>query len=133
MRRNRETGTCLCSELVTARWTDAFDQRQEAVVNLEEIWPEGAILQFEYPMRPGVGVEFLCGPTRFEGAVTESRSDFVGHFVEIQFADGCRWSRDLYEPDHFFDPKSLSAVEELRTKNNKLLDDVLRKIQNRVA
>jgi hypothetical protein len=133
MRRNRETSACLCSELVTALWTDAFGQRQEAVVNLEEIWPEGAILQFEYPMRPGVEVEFRSESHRFEGAVVESRSDFVGQFVEIQFADGCRWSREMYEPDHFFDPKSLSPVEELRTKNNKLLDDVLRKIRNRVA
>jgi hypothetical protein len=38
MRRNQEKGACLCSELVSARWTDAFKQRQEAIVNLEEIW-----------------------------------------------------------------------------------------------
>jgi len=133
MRRNREMGACLCSELVTARWMNAFGQRQETVVNLEEIWAEGATLQFEYPMRPGAEVEFLGGSSRFVGTVAESRSDFVGHFVEIRFADGYRWSRELYEPDHFFDPASLSPVEELRTKNNKLLEEVLQKIQNRVA
>lgn len=134
MGRRQRQGAFMCSDMVTACWTDAFGQQQEAVVNLEEIWPEGAVLQFEYSMRAGAELEIQCGSsTWFDGTVIDSRSDFIGHFVEIRFADGSRWSRAKYEPEHLFDPASLSAVEELRGKNNKLLEEVVAKLRNRVA
>lgn len=133
MRRKREKDVCLCSELVTVQWTDAFSQKQEAVVNLEEIWPEGGVLQFEYPMRPDTAVRVLLGHAWFEGAVVDSKSDFVGHYVEIRFDEGHRWSPADYEPEHFFDPKSMTATEELRGKNNKLLGEVLQKIGSLTA
>lgn len=133
MRERPKKYACMCSELVTAHWTDSFGQEQEATVNMEEIWEEGATLQFEHPMRPGVQVEFLAGPVRFAGSVAESKTDFVGHLVRLEFAAHFRWSRELYEPDHFFDPNCLTAGETLRAKNIKLLGEVMGKIHHHVA
>jgi hypothetical protein len=124
----------MCSDLIQARWTDAFGGQQQAVVNLEEIWPEGAVLQFEFPVRPGVRIEIDLGSARVAATVEECHADFVGHFAEISFTGDFRWSRELYEPDHLFDPQSLVKEEApLKDKNTRLLEEVLKILPRRVA
>ncbi len=133
MTRKHGKGTFLCSDLVSTRWTDTFGQPQEATVNLEEIWAEGAILQFEFPIRPGTHIAVQLGATHFEGSVVDSRADFVGQLVEVHFVPGQRWSRAIYEPQHLLDPQSLLPEDELKDKNSRLLEEVLKSLPRRVA
>ena len=126
MTRNRGQAKCLCSELVTALWTDAFGQRQKRVVNLEEIWSGGAVLQFEEPLRIGTEICIATKGPEFGGTVVACKADFIGHFVKLEFSPGTEWSRQDYEPGHCLDPLSLLAKQELKLKNSQLLEDCTR-------
>jgi hypothetical protein len=133
MMRKHGKDVFLCSDLVTARWTDAFGQRQETTVNLEEIWATGAVLQFEFPVRAGTRIWVRLGQRIFEGTVVTSKADFVGQLVEVRFSDRHRWSRSLYEPAHLLDPQTLVSEDELKDKNTRLLEEVLKSLPRRVA
>ena len=118
----------LCSELVTARWEDVFGRKCEEVVNLEQIWRSGAELLFSRPVRAGTPLRFAAGRASFSGKVTRCTADFLGYLVELEFTAGCEWSRKEYEPEHFFDPRSLLPREELKQKNTRLLEDCAKRL-----
>ena len=60
----------LCSQLVAL--TDSSSETAgDRIVNLEEIWITGAILEAETAVTRGVQVELRCGPAFFEGRVVE--------------------------------------------------------------
>jgi len=118
----------MCSELVTAEWSNAFGRGQETVVNLEEIWSTGAALSFEKPVRAGAAVRIALKDVVFDGTVKKCSADFIGFLVELEFADGQRWSRELCEPDHLFDPRTLIPKSELQEKNHRLLEDIAKNL-----
>lgn len=97
----------LCSELVNVKWSDSRGCQQESVVNLEEIWRDGAVLQFEVPPDAGMPVSMTGSGPAFCGVVKSFTQDCGGYLVEVEFAEDCRWSREEYEPEHFFDPQRL--------------------------
>ena len=133
MADNRGQHRFLCSELVTVHWRDVFRRKREEVVNLEEIWASGATLQFSRPVREGALLRVTCRGAEFSGIVTRSTADFVGHIVEVEFEDGYEWSRQEYEPEHFFDPWSLLPEDELKQKNDQLLKDCVKDLPQWVA
>lgn len=111
----------LCSELVTLRWTSEFGGEREVVANLEEIRASGATLQCPGPIRPNTAIRIETPKMELAGAVRTCNADFIGYFVEVDFDGGIRWSREEYEPEHFFDPRSLIRPDTLKLKNNELL------------
>ena len=123
--KTHEGSRFLCSELVWARWTDPSGREREETVNLEEIWTSGATLGFETPISEATALRFEGKGKEYRGRVTGCRADFIGYLVEVEFAPDCQWTRELYEPDHFFDPQSL-ATDDIDRKNNRLLKDCMR-------
>lgn len=123
----------LCSELVTAKWHDRFHHAREEIVNLGEIWECGALLETESPIRVETSLRFVGGGMELHGRVTGCSADFAGNMVEIEFEEGCRWSPELWEPEHLFDPRSLVKQQELDRKNERLLADIVRHLPEHVA
>ncbi len=127
----QHSNRCLCSELVEIAWVDAFGRRRKQVVNLGEIWARGAVLESESPIRASSEVEIHCRGAVFQGKVARCTSDFVGYLVEVEFAPGVEWSRQAYEPEHFFDPAAMqppTARQKLAAKNYEMIEDCLRKL-----
>lgn len=116
----------LCSELVTARWVSEFGSEREVVVNLEEIWSSGATLQSPGPIRSKTPLDIRTPKLELSGVVRICRADFTGYFVEMEFDEDVRWSRELYEPEHLFDPRSLLPRDRLQLKNHELLAECCR-------
>lgn len=111
----------LCSELVTVRWVSEFGGNREVAANLEEIWEKGAQLQFPNPIRVHTQLRVTAGNAEFTGVVRSCVADFIGYFVEIDFAGGYFWSPDQYEPAHLFDPRSLGRRNDLDERNRRML------------
>jgi hypothetical protein len=97
----------LCSELVTLRRGGT-----ELVVNLEEIGPDGALVEADETLASGEPVELQCGEHRFPGAVQGIEPHDFGCRVDILFEKGTGWRPEMYRPHHLIDP------EELRRKAN---------------
>lgn len=116
----------LCSELVAVRWVSEFGSEREVVVNLEEVRPSGATLQSPGPIRPHTPLNIRTPKLELSGVVQTCRADFTGYLVEVNFDEGVRWSRELYEPEHLFDPRSLLPKDRLRLKNHELLAECCR-------
>ena len=133
MAESQGEGRCMCSELVNAAWEDVFGRWHEAVVNLEEVWAKGAMLQFEAPVRAEMRVRINLNGLSLDGRVSKCTADFVGFLVEIEFAEGQTWSRELYEPDHYFDPRTLAADDALKRKNKRLLDECTKDLARTVV
>ena len=96
----------LCSQLVslTHRCDDAPG---DSVVNLEEIWTNGAIVEAEMPVKKGVEVELRCGPAFFAGRIVEVESHDFGWRLEVEFSPRTLWNPDEFRPEHMLDPSSL--------------------------
>jgi hypothetical protein len=88
----------LCSELVTLRVSSIG-----SIVNLEEIWREGAILECEDAVEDGVAVEMQCGDVVFAGRVIQVERHEVGWRVEVEFSQGTPWDQERFQPRHMLD------------------------------
>lgn len=127
----QQSERCLCSELVEVVWTDAFGRRRRETVNLGEIWKNGAVLESESPIRQNSRVEIRCRGAVFSGEVSRCTADFVGYLIEVEFAPGVEWSRETYEPEHFFDPaamKPATARKGLAARNHEMLEKCFRRL-----
>ena len=92
----------LCSELVTARISDA-----DRNVNLEEIWQNGAILESEGPAEHGAKAELRCATAIFAGRINRVERHEFGWHLEIEFSPLTPWSPDRFQPEHLLDPSKL--------------------------
>lgn len=109
-----------CSEIVSLRLETRSRRPRTLTVNLEEIWPSGALFQTEGPIAPQTQLRFTCGSCQFRGKViSQTLAKGLGYFVEIRFHPGCRWSARQYRPRHLLNPLVLLA--------NRLFEAALRK------
>lgn len=130
---HKREGRFMCSELVTVHWVNEFGHEREATGTLEEIWASGAQLQLPCPVRAGTRLLIRATKAELTGAVRACTADFIGHFIEIDFENNYRWSREQYEPEHLFDPQSLVPRDELKDRNNELLALCSKLLDSRVA
>ncbi len=93
----------LCSQLVRL----AVPDEPEQWVNLEEIWDDGAILECEAEVAPGVSAMILTDAVLFAGRITAVEKQESGWEIEITFSPSTRWSMEKWRPDHAIDPKTL--------------------------
>ena len=138
MKSSHGEARCMCSELVTVKWVNEFDRKKSVVANLEEIWPSGARLQIPEPVRPGSELKIVCRDASFKAQLCTCAADFVGYVAEAKFEGNCRWSRETYLPEHFFDPLSLLPKEniklkELEERNTEQLAELCKSINLTVA
>jgi len=99
----------LCSDLVQLEWSDDRGVFHHTAAVLEEINPCGALLLLEIDHLPGRSDPILLSPCGYFGKARQCRQSAAGFLLEIAFDPGFRWSFDKYEPNHFFDPKSIGA------------------------
>jgi hypothetical protein len=96
-----------CSDLIQVFTGEA--ETVKLVGNLEDICPSGACVQFEQPLAPGTRVVLKMGRRKFRGRVEHCAHEDLGYFVGVRFDADCRWSRELYEPQHLLDPRQVAA------------------------
>jgi hypothetical protein len=89
---------CLCSHLVTLSWSGG-----ERVVNLEEIWPGGAVLESDDAFPAGIHADIRCGEELFAGRITSVEEHEFGWRLEMEFSPLTPWSPERFEPDHMVD------------------------------
>ena len=109
MRERRNEARLLCADMVEVRWLDRWGRPRQAAALLEDIAPSGACIQFEVEIPPGTEVRVTCTHGVLEGMVRYCVYREIGYFVGVQFAEGSRWSRQEYEPEHLLDLERLVA------------------------
>ena len=98
------TSRYLCSELV---FLEAAETR--AVVNLEEIWTTGAVLECETPVEAGARFRLRAGNHTFWGSAVLVEPHAFGCRVEVEFSPMTPWKPEEYSPHHLLDPATLGA------------------------
>lgn len=85
----------LCSELVALKVGSTT-----STVNLEEIWPEGAVLEAESAVEDGAFVEIRSGEVLFAGRVVSVEFHEFGWRVEVAFSSLTPWNPEKFKPQH---------------------------------
>jgi hypothetical protein len=88
-------GRYLCSELVALRLDSV-----ESIVNLEEIWRDGAVLESDAPVADGSKCEMRCGAAFFAGKIMRVEPHEFGWRVEVEFSPMTPWFPEKFRPKH---------------------------------
>jgi hypothetical protein len=97
-----------CSQLV-ALTNKSTGSTANAIVNLEEIWNTGAVLEAEEPMSEGIEIELRCGPAFFVGRVVEVEPHEFGWRFEVEFSPKTLWNPEEFQPQHLLDLSKLGG------------------------
>ena len=101
----------LCSQLVSLSEHSTSEYSPETagerLVNLEEIWCGGAILEAETAVAPGALVELRCGGAVFRGRILEVQPHEFGWRFEVEFSPNTPWRPEEFRPDHLLDPSAV--------------------------
>lgn len=85
----------LCSELVALKVGSTT-----YTVNLEEIWPEGAVLEAESAVENGAHVEIRSSDVLLTGRVVGVELQEFGWRVEVAFSPLTPWDLETFRPQH---------------------------------
>lgn len=85
----------LCSDLVVLKTKEG-----ESVVNLEEIWGNGAAFESEVAVECGSKLEMRAEEAKFHGTATSVEHHEFGWRVEMEFSPLTPWSPAQYVPKH---------------------------------
>lgn len=120
MRERRLEKRFWCSDLVRVDWSDGQSRAGKAEALLEDISAHGACVQVEETIPVGVAIAIsagrggsecapgcLCREVRFSGCVSYCARGECGYFVGIRFAEGTKWSSQVYQPGHLTNPAAL--------------------------
>jgi hypothetical protein len=100
----------LCSQLVELKIGTAepgFPQNANRIVNLEEIWTNGAVLESEEPVEDGAKVEIRCGAAFFAGNIVQVERHEFGWRLEMEFSPMTPWNLEHFQPEHLLDISKL--------------------------
>jgi hypothetical protein len=92
----------LCSELVVLKRDGA-----DTVVNLEEIWSDGASIEMDEGIELGKQIDLVCGENHLTGSVANAEQHEFGWRIELKFLPGSQWSPEMFRPGHMLDPNDL--------------------------
>jgi hypothetical protein len=87
-----------CSQLVALR-----NSSRESVVNLEEIWENGAVLESEDPVEEGTNVEIRSGSAFFASRIVQVERHEFGWRFEVEFSPMTPWNPVEFQPQHLLD------------------------------
>jgi len=94
----------LCSDLVVLKTKGG-----ESVVNLEEIWANGAAFECEGAVESGTSLEMQAGEVKFHGTATSVEQHEFGWRVEMEFSPLTLWSPERFLPKHLLHlPEAIS-------------------------
>jgi hypothetical protein len=91
-----------CSHLAALR-----NSSVESIVNLEEIWEAGAVLESEESVEEGARIEIRCGPAFFAGRIVQVERHEFGWRFEVEFSPMTRWNPEKFQPAHLLDVSEL--------------------------
>jgi hypothetical protein len=94
----------LCSELVMLK-----RDVTQTVVNLEEIWSDGASIEMDDGIEIGKQIDLVCGENQLTGTVARAEKHEFGWRIELQFLPGSRWTPEMFRPGHMLDPNDLTG------------------------
>ncbi len=77
------------------------------MVNLEEIWETGAILEAEEPAISGAPAELRCESAHLHGSIVSVQGHSMGWRIEMKFSPLTPWSPERFEPEHMLDVSEL--------------------------
>ena len=77
------------------------------IVNLEEIWESGAVLECEDEPPAGVPAEIRCQGVTLCGRLTKVEEHEFGWRAEMEFSPLTPWSPERFQPDHMLNPADL--------------------------
>jgi hypothetical protein len=92
----------LCSQLILLR-NNSTAPASNSVVNLEEIWENGAVLESEEAIQEGARVEIRCEKAFFSGDAVHVEKHGYGWRVEVQFSPMTHWKPEEFQPEHLLD------------------------------
>jgi hypothetical protein len=92
----------LCSHLISLKNTSTVPYPQ-FVVNLEEIWDSGAVIESEQAIEEGTRVEMRCGKTFFAGRVAKVERHEYGWRADVEFSPMTPWKREEFQPEHLLE------------------------------
>lgn len=95
----------LCSQLMALRKNSIPVVNR--IVNLEEIWKTGAVLESEEAIEEGARVEIRCGDAFFAGRIVRVEPHELGWRLEMEFSPLTHWSPERFQPQHLLDPSKL--------------------------
>ncbi len=100
----------LCADLVGLHWRDRSGRSRRTVASLEDISLSGVCLQVDeqIPLMTEMRISYPAG--EYFGVVRYCQYNELGHFVGVQFAEGCRWSTGDFKPEHLLDPRKLARI-----------------------
>lgn len=75
----------------------------DRMVNLEEIWRNGAVFDSEEEVEQGALVEIGKGETLLKGQVTRVEAHEFGWLAEVRFSPETPWRLDLFRPQHLLE------------------------------
>ena len=87
-----------CSQLVALR-----NNSIGSIVNLEEIWENGAVLESEEPVEEGSKIEIRCGAAFFAGRIVQVERHEFGWRFEVAFSPMTPWNPEKFQPEHLLD------------------------------
>jgi hypothetical protein len=88
----------MCSHLVTLRIGAT-----ESIVNLEEIWKTGAILESEEAAEAGRRAEIRADGARFAGDIAEVQEHEFGWRIRMEFSPLTPWRPEIFRPGHLLE------------------------------
>jgi hypothetical protein len=97
----------LCAELVNISWKDGAGKVKKGTAILENISVSGACLQLEKPLAIDTPVAIHIPRALLKGDVRYCVYRDIGYFVGLQFEEGTKWSRRLFQPQHMLDLQRL--------------------------
>jgi hypothetical protein len=96
-----------CSQLVAL-----INNSLESIVNLEEIWENGAVLESEEAVNEGSKIAMRCGPAFFAGRIVQVERHEFGWRFEVEFSPMTPWNLQKFQPQHLLDVSELGKDRE---------------------
>lgn len=103
------SGRYLCSQLLTLSHDEGA-----TIVNLEEIFAGGAVVESETAVPVDAEVELRCGEVYFAGKVMVVEEHGFGWRLSIEFAQHTPWLIEEFRPEHLFDPAAIPGASSAR-------------------
>jgi hypothetical protein len=107
MEERRTEPRMLCADMVEVKWRAGAVRGRTETALLEDISTSGACLQLDAAVPLGAWIAWNTAGHEFSGRVRYCVFREIGYFVGVEFADGSKWSKNEFEPQHLLDLEKL--------------------------
>jgi hypothetical protein len=100
MKQRRLEDRNLCADLVQVGWKLEKGSKHTEWATLEDISSGGACLKLDDPIPLETLVSLRFATSSCVARVKYCVADQLGYLLGVEFADGYRWTRRKYRPEH---------------------------------